>query len=279
MPTDGAGGLGAGVLSEKQTISVGSSITNTCLHSATPSLLLVSGVQAPLAIYDLSTSSASPTITLELDEPKGLWTIGWSHDGSKVAAVGRSGKGYVFDPRNSTSPSVSKTLSIQPLKPVRLVWVEDKIFLTGWDRSRNRLYSLLSSTDLSSIFSQNIDTNLSPLTTVVDHERSIIYLAGRGDMSIRQVELGGVTGFQETVHSLPYPLSSTSLAAAHPTHLDVMQAEIGRILVPVVDKDGDTILPLGIKVPRRQLIDFHEDLYPDITGTSTSQSPRSSECY
>ena len=42
------------------------------------------------------------------------------------------------------------------------------------------------------------------------------------------------------------------------------------MLVLVVDKDGDAILPLGIKVPRRQLIDYHEDLYPEIAGTSES---------
>lgn len=89
-------------------------------------------------------------------------------------------------------------------------------------------------------------------------------------MSIRQVELGGVTGFQETIHPLPFPMASTSLGAVHPTALDVMSAEIGRLLVTVVDKDGDAILPLGIKVPRRQLIDYHDDLYPEITGTSES---------
>ena len=89
-------------------------------------------------------------------------------------------------------------------------------------------------------------------------------------MKLRQVELGGVTGFQETIHPIPYGLSSTSLTAVHPTVLDVMQAEIGRVLVPVVDKDGDALLPLGIKVPRRQLIDYHEDLYPDIVGSSES---------
>jgi hypothetical protein len=58
-----------------------------------------------------------------------------------------------------------------------------------------------------------------------------------------------------------------------------MQAEIERVLVPVVDKDGDAILPLAIKVPRRQLIDYHEDLYPDIVGSSKcSSSLRSKQC-
>lgn len=251
---------------------VGSAITNISLHPTTPCILLVSAVQAPLAIYDISSPSAppEPAITLKVDgEPKGLWSCGWSPDGRQVAAFGKSGKAYVFaQPRQSSEPNVIKAISsIQPLKPVRVVWVDDKLFVTGTDRSRNRVYALLASTDLSTIFSQNVDTNLAPLVSVVDQERKIIYLSGRGDMSVRQVELGGVTGFQETVHPLPHPLASTSIAAAHPAHWQVMQAEIGRLLLPVVDKDGDALLPLGIKVPRRQLIDYHDDLYPEISSS------------
>jgi len=266
-------------LKEERSISVGSPITALNLHPSTPSLVLVAATQTPLSLYDISSDSASAAYTLEVEEPKGLWTAGWSNDGTRVAAVGRSGKGYIFDPRQSTKPVITKALPLQPLKPVRLVWVDDKVFLTGWDRSRNRLYTLLNPSDLSTVFTQNLDTNLSPLLPIVDQERKIVYLAGRGDMKLRQVELGGVTGFQETVHPIPYGLSSTSLAAMHPTLLDVMQAEIRRVLVPVVDKDGDAILPLGIKVPRRQLIDYHEDLYPDIVGSGKcSQKYRSSLC-
>jgi len=255
-------------LKEERSISVGSPITTVNLHPSTPSLVLVAANQTPLSIYEISSDSTSAAYTLEVEEPKGLWTAGWSNDGVRVAAVGRSGKGYIFNPRQSTKPVIAKALPLQPLKPVRLVWADDKVFLTGWDRSRNRLYTLLNPSDLSTVFTQNLDTNLSPLLPIVDEERKIVYLAGRGDMKLRQVELGGVTGFQETVHPIPYALSSTSLAAVHPTLLDVMQAEIGRVLVPVVDKDGDALLPLGIKVPRRQLIDYHEDLYPDIVGSS-----------
>jgi hypothetical protein len=74
-------------------------------------------------------------------------------------------------------------------------------------------------------------------------------------------------GFQESLHPLPHPLASAGLALASPTTLPVMSAQIATLLVPVVDKDGDAILPLGIRVPRRQLLDYHEDLYPDVLGT------------
>lgn len=160
---------------EERTISVGSPITTVCLHPTTPHLVLVTATQAPLSIFDISPGSkaSSPKYALEVDEPKGMWTAGWSNDSTSIAAVGRSGKGYVFDPRKSTKPIITKALPIQPLKPVRLVWVDDKVFLTGWDRSRNRLYTLLNPSDLSTIFTQNLDTNLSPLLPTVDEERKL----------------------------------------------------------------------------------------------------------
>jgi hypothetical protein len=52
----------------------------------------------------------------------------------------------------------------------------------------------------------------------------------------------------------------------------VMEAQIATLLLPTTDKDGDTLLPLGIKVPRRQLIDYHADLFPDVAGSVPEQS-------
>lgn len=197
-----------------------------------------------------------------------MWSVGWSPDGRLVAGVGKSGTCYVWDPRAGADAITSKTLNLQPLKPVRLAWVGDDIFLTSFSKTRNREYCLLStSSSLSTTFSQSIDTNTASLIPLVDQERRIVYLAGRGDMTLRQVELSGPMGFQESLHPLPHPLASAGLALASPTTLPVMSAQIATLLVPVVDKDGDAILPLGIRVPRRQLLDYHEDLYPDILGT------------
>ncbi|KAK8869948.1 hypothetical protein IAR55_000517 [Kwoniella newhampshirensis] len=249
-----------------------SSTTTVSFHPTTPDILLVSTIATPLTIYNTSTNSPSPAVVLAIAEPKGLWSAAWSHDGCLIAAVGRSGTGYVWKPRSSKEPTVSKALPIQPIKPARIVWVGDDLFLTSFSKTRSRQYSLLSSSSLATTFTQSLDTNPGTLLPLVDEERRIVYTAGRGDMTIRQIELSGPSGFQETLHPLPFPLSSASLALVHPAQLDVMKAEIGRVLVPVVDKDGDTLLPVGINVPRRQLIDYHEDLYPDIRGTIPEQS-------
>ncbi|KAK4689936.1 coronin-7, partial [Tremellales sp. Uapishka_1] len=258
------------------TISSTSAITNLSLHPTTPSILLSSSQAFPAAIYDISASSQAPVLELNAnDETKGMWSVGWSYNGRLVAGVGKKGNGYVWDARAGRDAIMTRMLPIQAIKPTRLVWVGDDIFLTSFTKTRDRQYALFSTkSSLSTTSTQTIDQNNSILVPVVDHERFIVYTAGRGDMTLRQIELSGPQGFQETLHPLPHALSSASLALCHPSTLPVMSAQIATLLLPVVDKDGDAILPLGIRIPRRQLIDFHDDLYPDLMGTVPEQDSK-----
>ena len=222
----------------------------------------------PLVIYDISGTSTSPVLELNAKEPKGLWSVAWSSDGKLLVSVGRSGSASFWDPRAGKGAVIFKSLSLQPLKPARVAFVGDDIFLTSFSKTRNREYSLLSpALSLAPIFSQSLDSSPGPLIPAVDQERRIIYAVGRGDMILRQIELSGVTGFQETLHPLPHAVSSVSIALAHPATLPVMSAQIATVLLPVTDKDGDALLPFEVRVPRRQLIDYHDELYPEIMGT------------
>ncbi|OCF72031.1 actin cross-linking [Kwoniella mangroviensis CBS 8886] len=256
-----------------------SPITNLSLHPTTPDILLASSISHPAVIYDISASLTSPIISLNIKESKGIWSLGWSSSGTQVAVIGKSGTMYIYEPRKSTEPIKTKNLSfsVQALKPCRLTWVGDQdIFITSFSKTRNRQYSLVSTSknpnDLETNFSQSLDTSTNPLIPLVDEERRIIYLVGKGDMTLRQIELSGPMGLQETIHPLQHTLNSGSIASVHPTKLDVMKAEIASVLLQVTDKDGDALLPLSIKVPRRQLIDYHGDLYPDVAGTVPEQT-------
>lgn len=245
-----------------------SPITNLLLHPSTANLLLASTLQHPLAIYDISSFHTSPVLEFLIKEPKGVWCTAWSPDGKLVAGVGKSGTGSLWDPRAGKDAVISKLLPLQPLKPARIAFVGDDVFLTSFSKTRNREYSLLSTaSSLSTTFTQSLDTNPGVLVPMVDHERRIVYTSGRGDMTLRQIELSGSMGFQETLHALPHAMSSGSLALAHPASLPVMSAQIATVILPVTDKDGGALLPFGIRVPRRQLIDYHGDLYPELMGT------------
>ncbi|WWC85325.1 uncharacterized protein L201_000187 [Kwoniella dendrophila CBS 6074] len=273
-------------LTLRQTIPPASSspITHVLLHPTTPNIVLVSSISHPLSIYDISPSIDSASITLNIKEPKGIWSFGWSNDGRKIGVVGKSGNLSIYEPRKSKDPITTKNLTfsnVQPLKPCKLVWLgNNQIFLTSFSKSRNRQFSLYqisntsSNTTIETIFNENLDTSQGILIPLIDNERKLIYLIGKGDMTLRQLEIspGTSLGYQETIHQLPYPLSTSSITLKHQTKSDVMKAEIAQILIPIIDKDGDALIPLSIKIPRRQLIDYHDDLYPDIIGTVPEQT-------
>lgn len=256
----------------EQTPATGSPVTSLALHPTTPAIVLAASI-SNVTVWDLSSTATEPKIALEATEPKGFWSIAWSPDGKRAAAIGKSGTAYVWEPRTSPTPTLTRSLPIQPIKPAKVAWVGDDLFVTAFSRTRSREYHLFSTSKaLATAFTVSVDTSTAPLVPAVDQERGIIYLAAKGDMTLRQVEIGGATGSQETQHPLPHALAAQGLALASPTILPVMQAQIATVLLPVVDKDGEALLPLIIEVPRRQFIDFHDDLYPEVRGFSRCRS-------
>ncbi|WWC69610.1 uncharacterized protein I206_103553 [Kwoniella pini CBS 10737] len=257
-----------------------SPITHLHLHPTTPNILLVSSSSRPLTIYDTSSSVPKARISLNLNEPKGIWSIGWSTDGTKLAILSKSGNLIIFEPRKSNEPIITKSLVslIQPLKPCKLIWINENIFITSFSKFRNRQYSLFSSIGkLDLIFNQILDTNSNNLLIpLIDKERNLIYLIGKGDLILRQIEISNFfqNGFQESIHNLNLPLLNSSIIINNNgiNLLNVMKTEISKIFLFTKDKDGNCLIPISIRIPRKQLIDFHSDLFPDIIGTVPEQS-------
>lgn len=241
----------------------------TCI-SAHPGVaeLAVAGTANQVGIYDFSRDGEKPVCSTSLKAP--LWSVAWSPDGSLLGGVTKKGEALLWDWQGG-SRSTSRDLStiLQALKPVHVVFADNDLFVTSFSRSRTRQYSLFSAEGLSTVFTASVDTSQGPLLPVVDQERRIVYAVGRGDMTLRQIELGGAVGYQEMTHPLPSPTTG-GIALAHWSTMPVMEAQIATVLLPTTDKDGSVILPLAIKVPRRQLIDYHPDLYPDPRSTIPS---------
>ncbi|KAL1411200.1 hypothetical protein Q8F55_002151 [Vanrija albida] len=247
--------------------------TNVYLHPTTGGIALASTATAPAAIYDLGAAATQATLTLTPTDGQALWSSAWSSDGRLVGSVSKKGTAYIWDARAGSAPVHEKAVALQPLKPARVAFVGPDLFVTSFSRTRSRQYSLLSvQNGLGATFTATLDNNQGPLVPLVDEERNIVYTIGRGDMSLRQIELSGPQGYQEVTHPLPSPATSGSLALAHWSTLPVMEAQVASVIVPIVDKDGDTLLPVQIKVPRKQLIDYHGDLFPDVLGTVPEQS-------
>lgn len=71
---------------------------------------------------------------------------------------------------------------------------------------------------------------------------------------------------------MPFPSQIAGAALLPPQRMDLMKAEINRIVVLT----NDAVVPVPISVPRRQYIDFHQDLFPEVPNRGEFLRQRSS---
>ncbi|KAJ8295074.1 Endoplasmic reticulum vesicle protein 25 [Rhodotorula toruloides] len=229
-----------------------------------------------LAIWDASSQSTSPVFQISM--PAQAWSAQWGLDGKHVTATGKDGKLRMWDVRSGSSdpvaevaihagPKATRHAHIPALSPT----AAPQILTTGFSRTRDREYSLFDIRSLASgaTKTQRIDTGTGVITPLVDESRGIAYLAGKGDMTLRWVEVGGPGGVTEGSASLPVPLLSAALAP--PNTLELMKAEINRLVV-LAGGGNDAVVPVSITVPRRQYLDFHSDLYPPVSARVPAQA-------
>lgn len=282
-------------------------IDTLAFHPTSSSLLLASSTRR-LSIYDIESQSQSPIFSFDAISP--IWSSQWSGDGKLVSATSKDGKLRLWDVRTDSNKVVAVSLVCRfaqlnlsrslvlchqeivahpGLKASRHVHLPNsssgpQIFTTGFSRTRDREYSLFEGRMLGNpIKTSRVDTSTGVLMPLVDKERSIVYLAGRGDMSLRWVEVGGPAVFtegestrlssstlsttelipiDESSGSTPFPSQIAGAALLPPHQMDLMKAEINRLVVLA----NDAVVPVPINVPRRQYIDFHSDLYPEVSN-------------
>ncbi|KAK4048001.1 hypothetical protein OIV83_005035 [Microbotryomycetes sp. JL201] len=219
-----------------------------------------------VCVWDVQSGSADAVYSKTL--PKACWSSQWSYDGRLVSTTGKDNTLRLWDVRSSQSDAEQSTSIHAGVKASRHVWLggasSHQILTTGFSRMREREYSLYDSRQLTTpVKTQRVDSNMGVLMPVVDQDRSIVYLAGRGDMTVRWVEIGGPSTFTEGNAAVPLQIASVALAP--PSTLSLMKAEINRLLI----LSSEAVVPVPVEVPRRQYVDFHVDLYP----TTRSRAP------
>jgi hypothetical protein len=114
--------------------------------------------------------------------------------------------------------------------------------------------------------SSTLDYETAALLPVVDQERAIVYLAGRGDSIVKYSEFSK-NAFAWSAVGIGAPVESLALTPW--TKLDVIKGEINRLLV--LSKQGD-VIPVPVIVPQRFYIDFNEATNPPVRSMGASCS-------
>ncbi|KAK4705031.1 coronin-7, partial [Phenoliferia sp. Uapishka_3] len=243
----------------------GRGIDTLSFHTTTSSLLLASS-KATVVVFDVS--NPAPVFTIEQSSP--IWSAKWSGDGRSVSVTTKDGFLRLFDVRSNSSSASMETAIHQGQKCSRHVWLgSDQIFTTGFSKMREREYALYDGRNLGkAIKSQRVDTGTAAFIPVADVERGIVYFAGKGDMTMRWVEIGGPSTF--TDGGAPLGITIAGVALAPSSTLNLMKAEINRLIVLTTD----AVVPIPIEVPRRQYVDFHQDLFPPVRSREPAQDSK-----
>lgn len=200
------------------------------------------------------------TSCLELaDHGDQVQSLSWNGDGSQVVTSARDKAIRIFDVRaKKMQQSVD---GHQSNKDSRVLWLADKdqILSTGFNMTRQREVYLWDTRNFNRpIKSLSFDSSTGILMPFFDSDTAMIFIAGKGDTSIRYLELTDkdpylVENSVETVEQLK------GLTLVPKRALDVMKCEVNRLLV----LGQHSIIPVPYIVPRKSYRDFNADLYPD----------------
>ncbi|KNC99952.1 uncharacterized protein SPPG_05325 [Spizellomyces punctatus DAOM BR117] len=241
-------------------------VENMLFHPTSEGLFTTSGL-GEIKIWDVRAEEASYTIIAG----DFVQSISWKDDGSLLASASKDNILRVFDPR-SAETAIMSGQAHTGVKPTKVIWLgsSDLILSTGFSQRRDREFAIWDARNLSSSLSlHKIDTSPGILTPLYDGDTGMLFLAGKGDTSIRWWEIK-TDDLSSPVSpgALPYNSNAVYTAATlvPKRALNVMECEVNRILT--LASDGSAIIPISVTVPRKSHIEFHSDIFPDTKSTS-----------
>jgi WD40 repeat protein len=189
----------------------------------------------------------------------------WNYDGSLICTNAKDKNVRILDPRNQSV--VGTCESHVGVKGGRALWLgkHNLILSVGFGSGASREYKVFDPRKFESAVSvTNLDSAAGIIMPFYDEDSDILFMAGKGDGSIRFYEVLPNEEPKLIVQHLGQFSSNNPTAAACSLprrSCDVSQTEIIRIYK--VSKG--TVVPLKFQVPRKSEL-FAEDIYPPARG-------------
>uniref|UniRef100_A0A672TVI1 Coronin n=1 Tax=Strigops habroptila TaxID=2489341 RepID=A0A672TVI1_STRHB len=171
----------------------------------------------------------------------------------------------IFDPRASPAASQS-VLGHENNKDSRLLWMgsSDCLISVGFSQMREREVKLWDTRRFSgAMLTMALDTSPGAAIPLYDADTGLLVLAGKGENLLYCFEVAPAQPALTQVTQCWTEGSTRGLATVPRLALDVMACEVLRVL----QLTDTALVPVSYVVPRKVRGDFHEDLFPDCTGT------------
>uniref|UniRef100_A0A8V5FKW6 Coronin n=1 Tax=Melopsittacus undulatus TaxID=13146 RepID=A0A8V5FKW6_MELUD len=229
--------------------------------------ILASGTGKRVTIWDMEQQQPLTVLDSHRDQ---LQSLAWKRDGRLLGTSCKDKKLRIFDPRVSPAASQS-ALGHENNKDSRLLWMgsSDCLISIGFSQMREREVKLWDMRRFSgAMLTVALDTSPGAAIPLYDADTGLLVMAGKGENLLYCFEVAAVQPALTQVTQCRTEGSTRGLAAVPRLALDVMACEVLRVL-----QLADTALvPVSYVVPRKSVQDFHEDLFPDCTGTLPANS-------
>ncbi|KAM8880945.1 coronin-2A-like [Synchiropus picturatus] len=197
-----------------------------------------------------------------------LLSISFNEDGSRMAVTSRDRRVRVLDPRTGRILQVSSNRTHRALKVVYIGGLK-MLLSTGRSSWNQRQIILWDPDDLSEpLYEEDLEGSGGVLFPFFDQDTNLLYLAGKGDGTIRCYELSAEKPYMNFLTEYKSLLPQKALGVMPKRGLDVNACEVFRFYRLIAIKDF--VQPLSIIVPRKKSRTFHEDLYPMTTGNTAA---------
>jgi len=194
-----------------------------------------------------------------------IQSIDWNYDGSQICTNAKDKLVRILDPRGQTV--VGQSESHVGVKGGRALWLgkNNLILSVGFGSGASREYKVFDPRKLdAAVCVTNLDSAAGIIMPFYDEDADLLFLAGKGDGSIKFYEILPNEEPKGIVNHLGQFSSNnpTNAACSLPRRsCDVSQTEIIRLYK--VSKG--TIVPLKFQVPRKSEL-FADDIYPPARG-------------
>lgn len=242
-------------------------LTTVNFHPSADNILFTTGADLVLKTWDIAKQACVTTTSGHTDLILG---VSVSYQGDLIATTCRDKMMRIVDPRSGTV--VTETQGHHGAKGSRVTWLGNKpnLFSVGFGKSSEREYSYWDSRNLSApAITRTLDQLSGVITPHYDEDLGVMYLAGRGDGSIKMFEIVEEDPYVHYLTEYGSSVPQMGVAILPKQSLDVRGCEIARFL-KVTDT---TVEPIQMTVPRTRMEFFQDDIFPPTRAMKPAYSP------
>lgn len=243
----------------------------------------------PTASHVLATGSADKCVKIwdvEQEEEKNnfehsefLYGLAWSTHGELLATTARDKKLRVIDAR--TADGIAHCVDAHDgMKTSKVTFASgypmaggESIITTGSTRQSKRQFKLwdMRKMGAGAYCSMNIDQGSGAMLPFWDESRHLLYLAGKGDSSVKFFELVNESPWAFLCSEAKSNVPARGWCMVPPRCYDTSKKEVARML-KLIQKNGVGIVePMSFICPRKSAM-FQKDLYPDVASGQASKT-------